>query len=615
MAGKKSGKSAESEQLIAAAEELRKAAELLMGRAAETDSSTSKKSTTKKSSSTKKSSTTKKSTPKSTTSNPKTSAKPKATKPKEEEEPKSDEPEEQTEVEKPKAKPKSSGKKSTKKETAATVEPKAEEPKEEPAPAEEPTEEPTPVEEPKEEPAPVEEPKEEPAPVEEPKEEPKAELPVYCHKCGARNTSEYKFCLQCGASLDGEQEAEPKLEEKPSRRDKKLDVNEIADRTENFIKHKGKLPIFIIVNALFLVCSILLMTVSFHINSWGADGNLVGHGYTVFSYFRNYSEVIGLFGNTATDWALAAYLLIGVLMITAMIMPLALVVKNVIILIVKKDRSVYKIDAVIAFSFLLFYITMINFFGANPPAGPTVSFIIAAVNLAFTIFADLLINRKSGQKLPLFSIVVIALATLAEFLFTSFRIYYQVREGGRDSEYYGASAASAAGGFMFVTYLIAVLALIALIIVQIWKLPSVIDIILPILAAVCALLTLIVARAGMPTGYKFGEGFTIGTVITLLIAVAYLLFTVIPPLRKKCKIQLNTLKPAAVAAADSSAVVTEAQTEPKTEEPAPDEPKAEPAPVEEPKEEEVKEGYCYECDTQNTPGSKFCNNCGAKLKK
>lgn len=619
MAAKKStGASKEAEQLAVAADELMKAAELLRSQMATDDAPpAAKKASTKKSSTAKKPAAKSTSTkPKSTSTKAKsTAAKPKSTaaKPKKQpakkeataEEPTVDEP-----VEEIKEEP---------------VEPAMpiEEPKEQPAPvvAEEPVEpkaeEEAPVEEPKEEPAAAEPVAEEPAPAaEEPA--PRTELTIYCPKCGAQNTDTYKYCAKCGAQLEGSATIEqPKKEaaatksEKPA---KKINMAAVADKTETIITGKGKLPIFIIVNALFLVCTILLMVVSFNINS-RTGTKVVGHSYNLFSYLGSAAEIKGFLAGTALDWAGGAYAMIGILMVIAMLVPLALIVKNLILLFVKKNRNVYKFDAVVVFAFMLFYITIINFYGANVPGGPMVAFIIAAIDLAFTIFADLLLNRKNGQKFPLFSIVVIALVVICELVVTSLPVF----TSGVNS-YYGAAAASKAGGFMFVTYLIAVLALIALVVMQLWKLPSIIDIIMPAVAAVCSLLTLIVAGAGMPKGYSIGGGFVFGTILTLLLAAAYLLFTLLPVL-KKFKVQLNTVKPVAVAAAPAeTAAPVESDEQPKAEEAQAEETATEPA--EEPKAEEEPKAdedaqpviTCPDCGAQNSLSSKFCSKCGKNLK-
>ena len=629
MAAKKtSGGSNESEQLVAAAEELRKAAEALMNKATESEPATPKKTTAKKSTPAKSSTAAK-----STASKPKSStAKPKA-------EPKAEAKEEPKT--KSAAKPKSTAKKATKAEPAPeakeepvtepkTEEPKVEEPVEAPK-AEEPKEEPKAeepvVEEPKEEPKteepvaeePKEEPKAEEPVVEEPKEEPKAEK-VYCPHCGAENTAGFKFCMKCGTPLDGSYKAEqppktePKAEaaaasepaEKPQ---KKMDMNEVATKTEDFITNKGKLPIFIVVNALFLVCSIFLMSISVGIPTTGKTAY-----YSLFSYLGGASEIKALFAKIAFDWTDGAYGMIGFLMVLSMLVPLALIVKNLILLFAKKNKNVYKYDAVIVFAFLLFYIAMINFYGAIPAAGPVISFTIAAINLVFTIFADLLVHRKDDpetpfiKKLPIFSIAVIVLAVLCVMIFTGTPIYVKGK-----SEYYGVGAAHAntAGGFMFITYLVTVLALIALVVVQLWKLPSIIDIILPAASAVCALLTLIVPAAGVPAGYKAGGGFVFGIILTVILAAAYLIFTLIPPL-KKLKVQLNTQKPVHAAATNVGAVDT-VETNPEE----PQETKKEEAPkAEEPKEEVVEDGKitCPKCGAKVDAGSMFCNVCGNKLK-
>lgn len=651
MAAKKSqGDSGKNEELANSL--LKVAAELLKG--SDDSSPSAEKKPAAKKSSTKSATAAKSSSSKKTTTAKKPAAKKSAAKPKEEsvaEEPAAEEPTAET---KPAAK-KSSAKsapKSTAKKSAPKAEPaKEEEPAaaevEEPTvsePAEEPkAEEPAPVEpaeEPKaEEPAPVEateEPKaEEPAPV-EPAEEPKAEEPasVKCASCGKENPIGSKFCAGCGGLLEAKAEpekTEPASEQQVANEPKQEAAQpakkkaSVAEKAGEII-NKKKLPIFIIVNALFLVCTIFFMAVSFNITIDGTGA--LTKNYSLFDYFGKAAEIKPHLYGAALNWLDGAYGLIGLLMVISMLLPIGLIVKNVIIAVTQKNPdkkfNVYKVDAVIAFAFVLFYMSISSFYGANVAAGQVIALIISMLELAFCIFGEML--DKKGQRFPWFSIGVIALVILSLMFFTNLPVY----QNSAGNEWYGASAASASNsGFMFVTYLVAVCALILLVITQLWKLPKLLDIITPAAAAVCALLTLIIGGAGKPSGASMG-GFVFGALFMILLAGAYIVFTLVPSLNKLkvrfCDMSSNVQPaPAAEETAattvkcpscgkDNSADVKfcyycgkplEAAA---TEAPTSEQPAAEAAATED------TGGLCPRCGTQNDPSAPYCRDCGTKLK-
>ncbi len=461
----------------------------------------------------------------------------------------------------------------------------------------------------------------------EPVTEPKAETVA---EPKAEPVTEPK--AEAAAEPKAEPAPEPKAEaaavkdEKPAKRGAAF-----ADKTDDFIKNKGKLPIFITVNALFLISAVLLMFNSFFFNS-----GVETYNYNMFQYLAKSADIKAFItARTYAAWANGAYTMIGILMVLAVLLPLALIVKNMIILLRKKDRSVYAYDAVIYFAAMLFYIAMLNLFGSDISAGQMISFILSVVILAFTVL--MLYVSKKGS-LPLYSIVNIVLATIALFLFT-WKVYGGADANNNDLSWCAAAAASEikAGEFMFLMMLISTALLILLVVMQMKRLPGVvgkiIEIIVPLAAAVCALIALIVAGSGKPVDAfdrKISGGMIVGVILIMITAAADTLFTFLRPL-KKYKVTVGSEdggeKTAEVKPAETRTV--EAATEPAAEnkpektaehvaeqKPEKSDPVAErkPEKAEEPKPDKPDVIYCAKCGTQNSGDSMFCYNCGNKLK-
>ena len=490
-----------------------------------------------------------------------------------------------------------------------------------PAPAEAPkTEEPVPVEEVKAEepvPAPVEEVKAEepaPAPIEEvkaeepaPAESPKAEEP----KAEAAATTTTTVTTTVTTTK------------------KKSTMQKIND----FINNKGKLPIFIVVNALFLISAILLMFNSFHFELNGKTYN-----YNIFQYMGNSALVKSSLLSQAGNWTNGAYTMLGILMFIAMLVPLALLVKNVVLLAIKKKKDVYNFDAIVYFAAMMFLIAMANIFGAFLSFGQVFSLIISAIIFVFTVFALLL--SGSAKRVPIFSIANVVLAFIAILLLTS-KVYGAVVDGEAYSWYAAAAAGEfKAGGFMFLMLFIAICALVLLVILQIKRFPGavghIVEIVAPLAAAVCAIIALVVAGANKSAAaeaagctLKMGGGFVFGAILAAIIAVADTLLTFLAPL-KKYKVTVNdeantsvtttttttTTVSSTVGAPESTA--DNAATEEKAEAPAAE--ATAPAPAEEKKteapasEQHAKSGtLCPRCGTPNPENSKFCSKCGSKL--
>ena len=547
---------------------------------------------------------TKKSTAKSSTAKPKTEAKSAAKKPaakkttaKKPAEEKTEEAPVEEVAEKPAAK-KTPAKKTTAKKPAAKKAPKeesvAEEQAAEPendemakviaeaeafaaaesAKAEEPAKEP--------EPEPVKEPEPEPEPEKEPEPEPVAEEKAEPEK-----------------EPEAAEEPQEPNEEAAAVKEPVKTKSSFAAKTDAALKNKkAKLPIFITINALFLVSAILLMFASF---AFGTKDEMTH--YNIFQYFANADIVKAHLAYQATGWQDGAYIMLGILMFLAMLVPLALMVKNIIIFVRKKDASVYNADALIYFATMLFFVSMVNMFGAWLSAGQVVSLIISAVILAFTLLTMLI--TKSVKQLPFFSLVNIVLAFIALFLFT-WKVYT-----GENQAWSPAAAAHMAtgGGFMFLMMLISVAALVALIVLQMKRfrgaIGHIIEIVVPLAAAVCALVAVIAAGSAAPDYVDISGGFVIGMVVTLIIAIADTLFTFLKPLQKY-KVMVDDSDDGS-----GNNVFADQVEEPETGE----QPTVE---ASDEKAEEKNEGgvvFCSKCGTKNTDDSLFCISCGEKLAK
>lgn len=403
-------------------------------------------------------------------------------------------------------------------------------------------------------------------------------------------------------------------EEKPQ---KPAKSGSFAAKTDAALKSKkAKLPIFITINSLFLISSILLMFASY---AFGVSGVSMTH-YNIFQYFANSDIVKAYLVGSAGGWADGAYVMLGILMFLAMLVPLALMIKNIIILVRKKDASVYNADALIYFGTMLLFISMVNLFGAWLSAGQVICLIISAVILAFTLLTMLI--TKSVKQLPFFSLVNIVLAFVALFLLT-WKVYVQ-----GDFAWSPAAAAHATtgGGFMFFMLLVSVFALVALVVLQMKRfrgaIGHIIEIVVPLAAAVCALIAVICAGAAKPDGYSLSGGFVFGMVLTLVIAIADTLFTFLKPL-KKFRVMVddsndgngnNVFADGTAEQAETTASISSepAQT-PSNAESAGDSESADVSTAEQTEKAESESVFCSECGAKNAPGSKFCLECGKTL--
>lgn len=435
----------------------------------------------------------------------------------------------------------------------------------------EPAPEPKPEPEPVAEPEPAPEPTPEPAPAPEPAPEPKpAPEPV--------------------AEPEPTPEPAPVVAEEPKKPEKAKEKRG-GSKLGNAVS-KGKLPIFIVANALLVVSAILLLISAFDI-SIDSKGDK-SEWFSLFGYFSEGKLVKSYLAVTALGWSDGAYAVIGILMVLAVLVPLALAVKNVILLLVKKNKEFHTLDAVVSFTFMLAYLAFVNLYGANMTAGHLIAFIISFVLLAFSVFMAVALGHG---KFPFFSVVNIVLITLCEFLLAATPILLT-----KKGTYYGASAADVAGGaggFMFVMIIVAVAALVMYTVMQFKKLPKLFEMIVPAVLAVCPIVALICAAAGKPDGYDLGGGFVFGTILTTIVAVVNVLFAVLKPLGK-LKMRI----------CDIERADAEEQAEEQAQEPA----KADEQ-VKASNDAEPQKVFCTACGTPNKADDMFCMKCGQKLKK
>lgn len=328
-------------------------------------------------------------------------------------------------------------------------------------------------------------------------------------------------------------------DDEPIERERKnieVKKNSFIDKTNAFIKEKGSFPLFIVVNALLFIGAIVLMLNSFYFKH---DGKYMT--YNIFQYLKNGDTVKSFLANQAGEWANGAYTLLGILSIVAILVPIALVIKNVLLFVLKGNKNIYNYDAIIVFSLSTLYIVMLNMFGAYISFGQVLSFAISALVFVFTVFS--LAISKSSRKLPIYSIANIVLCVVAGLMLSS-RMFTFTYNGVNYALYAAnASAKFSGGAFAFLCLFVAACLLVFQAILQMKKIPGVVgkivDIVVPLAAFVFTLISFIMIIANKSNvqtivgcDISVGVGYIIGVALTAVIAIADTLITFVKPIKK-----------------------------------------------------------------------------------
>ena len=361
----------------------------------------------------------------------------------------------------------------------------------------------------------------------------------------------------------------------------------------------GNIITFIVANALLGLSAVLLLISAFDVTYYIGETS-VTEWYSIFGYFKHASEIQARLDGVAFGWAKGGYATIGILMALSVLAPLALIVKNVILLIKNKDKRVGAIDAAVSLAFIVAYLGVVNLFGANVTAGHISALIVATILAAFSIFASVLRGASIGATA--FAASNIALTVLCMFLLTASPVYNQ-------AGWYAAATASVDGGasVAFILLLAAVAAFAAIIVIRVQKLPAILNIVVPSAAGVAALIALILFGMRMPDGFALDAGFAIGAILTFALAAVDVLFAVIPPLKKLIggvtdkkseQPQSATVENVPATAAvenDAQPANVENAAQPQTEQ------------------NEKRAIFCPSCGAENESDSAFCLKCGKRL--
>lgn len=368
--------------------------------------------------------------------------------------------------------------------------------------------------------------------------------------------------------------------EKPQSKTSRAEGGSFKQKAKSAVD-KGCLPIFVIANALLALSAVLLIIAAFDITYYVGDKS-VTEWYSVIGYFKNAAEIKARLDGVAFGWANGGYTAIGILMVLSFLVPLALIVKNIILLIKNKDKRVGALDGAVSAAFITAYLGIVNLYGANMTAGHIAALIVTLVFVGFALFSAAL--RGEGIFAVMFAAGNIVLVMLGMFLLTASPVYDQ-------AGWYAAAAASTESGasVAFVMLLATVAAFALMIVMQFIRLPKIMDAIVPSAAGALSVVALILVASVMPDGFGLNAGFICGVVVTVLIAVINVLFALLPPLKR-----LKTgakIEPAAedANAAQTEQVTAEEQTNITT---------------------SVK---CPACGTENENDSVFCIKCGKRL--
>lgn len=385
---------------------------------------------------------------------------------------------------------------------------------------------------------------------------------------------------------ENEPEPEPTVvvaeqsDEKPQSKTSRTEGGSFKQKAKAAVD-KARLPIFVIANALLALSAILLIIAAFDITYYVGDKS-VTEWYSVIGYFKNAAEIKARLGGVAFGWANGGYTAIGILMVLSFLVPLALIVKNIILSIKNKDKRVGALDGAVSAAFITAYLGIVNLYGANMTAGHIAALIVALVFVGFALFCAAL--RGEGIFAVAFAAINIALVTLAMFLLTASPVYDQ-------AGWYAAAAASTESGASaaFVMLLATVAAFALTIVMQFIRLPKITDAIVPAAAGAFAVVALILVASVMPDGFGLNAGFVCGVVVTVLTAVVNVLFALLPPLKK-----LKTgakIEPAAEEASAERTVQNSAEEQTNA----------------------TTSVKCPACGTENENGSVFCIKCGKRL--
>lgn len=361
----------------------------------------------------------------------------------------------------------------------------------------------------------------------------------------------------------------------------------------------GNIITFIVANALLGLSAVLLLISAFDVTYYIGETS-VTEWYSFFGYFKHASEIQARLDGVAFGWAKGGYATIGILMALSVLAPLALIAKNVILLIKNKDKRVGAIDAAVSLAFIVAYLGVVNLFGANVTAGHISALTVAIILAAFAIFASVLRGASIGATA--FAASNIALTVLCMFLLTASPVYNQ-------AGWYAAATASVDGGasVAFILLLAAVAAFAAIIVIRVQKLPAILNIVVPLVAGVAALIALILFGMRMPDGFALDAGFAIGAILTFALAAVDVLFAVIPPLKKLIggvtdkkseQPQSATVENVPATAAvenDAQPAKVENAAQPQTEQ------------------NEKRAIFCSSCGAENESDSAFCIKCGKRL--
>ncbi len=361
----------------------------------------------------------------------------------------------------------------------------------------------------------------------------------------------------------------------------------------------GNIITFIVANALLGLSAVLLLISAFDVTYYIGETS-VTEWYSIFGYFKHASEIQARLDGVAFGWAKGGYATIGILMVLSVLAPLALIAKNVILLIKNKDKRVGAIDAAVSLAFIVAYLGVVNLFGANVTAGHISALTVAIILAAFAIFASVLRGASIGATA--FAASNIALTVLCMFLLTASPVYNQ-------AGWYAAATASVDGGasVAFILLLAAVAAFAAIIVIRVQKLPAILNIVVPSVAGVAALIALILFGMRMPDGFALDAGFAIGAILTFALAAVDVLFAVIPPLKKLIGGVTDKKSEQPQSATVENVPATAAV-----------ENGAQPANVENAAQPQTEQNekraiFCPSCGAENESDSAFCLKCGKRL--
>lgn len=269
------------------------------------------------------------------------------------------------------------------------------------------------------------------------------------------------------------------------------------------------IALVIAVNVMLVLAGVMICAMAFDVSGAG--------GYSVFSYFSSGYKVRARLGAAAGGWADGAYVLTGITMLIAVLVPLALAVKNLVVYLVKREARINALDGAAAFAVTALFVGTVNICGANMTAGHTVAYVVTLA--VFALYLVVSAARRGDMRSAILPTATLAAVTVALFTLTASPVW----TGGGSIYAAGAASRSGIAAIAFVMLAAAVVLLAAISAMQAIKVSPALGFAVNTALAVAVTAALVLFAVSAPRSFGSGGAYVFGSVFCAILCVGYAL--------------------------------------------------------------------------------------------